>query len=71
MDVKELEQRSLEELLELYLARFGQQFPIMLCRTMNDEKVKEIIIKNRRRAPCVQAGEEAPPPFEFQWLHRS
>lgn len=44
MDAKELEQRSLEELLELYLARFGQQFPIMLCRTMEDEKVKEIII---------------------------
>ena len=36
MDAKE--QRSLEELLELYLARFGQQFPIMLCRTMEDEK---------------------------------
>ena len=45
MDAKELEQRSLEELLELYLARFGQQFPIMLCRTMEDEKVKGSIVK--------------------------
>lgn len=44
MNAKDLEQRSLEELLELYLARFGQQFPTMLCRTMSNEKVKEIII---------------------------
>ena len=44
MDAKDLEQRSLEELLELYLARFGQQFQTMLCLTMSNEKVKEIII---------------------------
>lgn len=44
MDAKDLEQRSLEELLELYLARFGQQFPMMLCRTMEEEKIKEIIV---------------------------
>ena len=44
MDTKDLEKRSLEELLELYLARFGQQFPTMRCRTMSNENVKEIII---------------------------
>lgn len=44
MDTEKLEQLNLEELLELYLARFSQQFPIMLCRTMDDKKVKDIII---------------------------
>lgn len=44
MDAKDLQHRSLEDLLELYLARFDQQFPMMLCRTMEEEKIKEIIV---------------------------
>lgn len=44
MDDKELQHRSLEDLMELYLARFDQQFPMMLCRTMEEEKIKEIIV---------------------------
>lgn len=44
MDTQKLEQLSLEKLLELYLARFDQQFQIMLCRTMDDKKVKKLII---------------------------
>lgn len=44
MDAKDLQHRSLEDLLELYLARFDQQFPMMLCRTMEEEKLKKSLL---------------------------
>lgn len=50
MDDKELQHRSLEDLMDLYLARFDQQFPMMLCRTMEEEKIKEIIVD------CIVCG---------------
>ena len=44
MDCEDLEKQTLEELLELYLAKFGEQFPLMLCQTMEEKEVKKIII---------------------------
>lgn len=50
MENKDLEKYTLEELMELYLAKFGEQFPLMLCRTMDEKKVKKIIIG------CIELG---------------
>lgn len=33
----------MDELLDKYQARFGDQFPLMLCRTKSDDEICEIL----------------------------
>lgn len=36
---------KLDKLLDQYQEQFGENFPMMLCRTMDDEEIIEIIEK--------------------------
>ena len=42
----------------------------LLVYTKNYGKFPKNFIKFRRGDPCLQAGEEAPPPFEFLFFSR-
>lgn len=45
----------MEKLLEKYLEKFGEQFPLMLCMGMSEEAIMKLIQE------CIDAGK----PYEL------
>lgn len=48
----------MHELLDKYKERFGEQFPLMLCRMMTDDEISDII--NR----CLVEGKPYSPELD-------
>lgn len=48
----------MDELLDKYRYRFGEQFPLMLCRGMSEEDIKQIIQQ------CLEDGKPYSPDLD-------
>jgi hypothetical protein len=47
----------MDKLMQEYQERFGEQFPLMLCRGCDDEEIEEIIKKCLKENKPHTAGE--------------